>query len=419
MLCDRREYTTAKQTQSAARQNGAPGILSELYGVTNWDFDFRGHKLQGDWQACLGVTVRVPHLSWVSMNGEAKRDYPATFNYQSPWYEEYPYVENHFARIASVMTRGKAVARVGVIHPIESYWLHWGARENTAAIREEMDQNFQQLCGWLLRGLIDFDYICESTLPRYNKTADITGKVFPVGEMGYDVIIVPALETIRKTTLDRLEAFRKQGGRLIFLGAPPKYTDAIPDDAGKKLWESAEQVSFERLPLLDALSTVREIDIRDGAGVQTNGLIYQLREEGSSRWLFIAQADAPENPDLPLGDLIRIRIRGEWAATLYNTINGEISPLGVTQQNGWTLITYPFYEHDSLLLKLDKSAPQAAASTPELVTSGVSYDSRSTLTVVPAFTHFPGPVPITLHEPNTLLLDMAEFALDNGSYRPL
>jgi hypothetical protein len=109
MLCDRHEFTTAKQAQSAARQNGIAGTLSELYGVTNWDYDFRGHKLQGDWQAALGVTVRVPHLSWVSMNGEAKRDYPSTFNYQSPWYKEYPYVEDHFARIASVLTRGSCM----------------------------------------------------------------------------------------------------------------------------------------------------------------------------------------------------------------------------------------------------------------------------------------------------------------------
>ena len=74
MLCDWREYTTAKQAQSAAHQYGREGVLSELYGVTNWDFDFRGHKLQGDWQAALGVTRRVHHLSWVSMEGEAKRD---------------------------------------------------------------------------------------------------------------------------------------------------------------------------------------------------------------------------------------------------------------------------------------------------------------------------------------------------------
>ena len=122
--------------------------------MTNWDFDFRGHKLQGDWQAALGVTVRVHHLTWTSLAGEAKRDYPACIGYQSPWYKEYPYVENYFARINTLLTRGKADVRIGVIHPIESYWLHWGSEEKTGAIREEMDTNFQKLTDWLLYGFL-------------------------------------------------------------------------------------------------------------------------------------------------------------------------------------------------------------------------------------------------------------------------
>ena len=84
MLCDFRELTTAKQAESAVHQFGYEGMLSELYGVTNWDFDFRGHKLAGDWQAALGVTIRVHHLSWTSMAGEAKRDYPASLSSQPP-----------------------------------------------------------------------------------------------------------------------------------------------------------------------------------------------------------------------------------------------------------------------------------------------------------------------------------------------
>ena len=95
------------------------------------------------------------------MNGEAKRDYPATFNYQIPWYKEYGYVEDHFARLNTALTRGKALCRVGVVHPVESYWLHWGAKENTEAIRAQMDERFQNLTAWLLRGMIDFDFISE------------------------------------------------------------------------------------------------------------------------------------------------------------------------------------------------------------------------------------------------------------------
>jgi len=419
MLCDRHEFTTAKQAQSGARQNGFPGTLSELYGVTNWNFDFRGHKLQGDWQAALGVTVRVPHLSWVSMNGDAKRDYPSTFNYQSPWIAEYPYVEDHFARVASVLTRGKPVCRVGVIHPIESFWLHWGAREKTAAIRAEMDEKFLSLCDWLLRGLIDFDYICESTLPRYCKTADINANGFPVGAMKYDVIIVPAMETLRQTTLERLEAFRNAGGRLLFLGEPPAYLDAYINDGGRKLWERSERIGFERLRILDALKDIREIDIRGSSGSQTGDLLYQLREEADGvRWLFIAHAGNPKNPDLPKGDIIRIRVRGEWAATLYETTSGEIISLPVDQQNGWTTVVQPLYEHDSILLKLDKSEPVKGDTEPRLVTNTISLEGKNTMPVPPSCVRFTGTVPVTLEEPNVLLLDMAEYALDSADYRP-
>ncbi|MFR5407945.1 MAG: hypothetical protein ACLTGY_04845, partial [Blautia faecis] len=87
ILCGDPEYSTIKQAVSVARQNGREGVVSELYGVTHWDFDFKGHKLQGDWQTALGVTIRVPHLAFMSMEGEAKRDWPASINYQSPWWE--------------------------------------------------------------------------------------------------------------------------------------------------------------------------------------------------------------------------------------------------------------------------------------------------------------------------------------------
>jgi len=431
MLCDRREYTTAKQAQSAARQMGVSGTLSELYGVTNWNFDFRGHKLQGDWQAALGVTVRAPHLSWVSMNGEAKRDYPSSFNYQSPWFEEYPYVENHFARVASVLTKGKPICRLGVIHPIESYWLHWGTKENTAAIRKEMDEKFLRLCDWLLKGLIDFDYICESTLPLYCKLEDFSGDGFPVGEMKYDAVVVPALETMRKSTLERLEKFKKAGGRLIFLGEAPKYIDALPNEDGKKLWEASEKIAFERLPILTALEGIRELEIRDNSGARTGELLYQLREEEDSvRWLFVAHGESPANPDLPKGDVIRLRVKGEWDAALYDTTSGEISSIQANRQDGWTTIIRQFYEHDSLLFRLDKpitsteyltnNHAKAQSSQRKSNNDTESFPLRTPRALPSVLWREEfrnGPVPITLEEPNVLLLDMAEYALDSGEWR--
>ena len=408
MLCDFREFTTAKQAQSAARQYGCPGVLSELYGVTNWDFDFRGHKLQGDWQAALGVTVRVPHLSWVSMNGEAKRDYPSTFNYQSPWYKEYPYIEDHFARVNTAMTRGKAVCRVGVIHPIESYWLHWGARETTAAVREQMDKNFENLTEWLLRGLVDFDYVCESLLPSQCDVAAITKNGLPVGEMCYDIIVVPPMETIRATTVARLEAFMAKGGRVIFLGDAPTLVDACIDARGALAWEHGEQVAFDKLKLLDALSDVRELEIRTSYGGETSKLMYQLREEGSSRWLFIANADNPRDQDITHKETLQIKMRGTYKVTLLDSLTGEMQPLAVAYMDGQTVLRRDFYAHDSLLLLLENGKSNVKEC-------GCCAAEASAPALAPL--RFTAKVPVTLHEPNVLLLDIAEYALGNEPYR--
>jgi hypothetical protein len=79
-----RAYDTAKQVSSMARQFGWKWRLTETYGCTGWDFSFAGHKALGDWQAALGINLRCQHLSWYTMLGEAKRDYPAGIFYQSP-----------------------------------------------------------------------------------------------------------------------------------------------------------------------------------------------------------------------------------------------------------------------------------------------------------------------------------------------
>lgn len=396
MLCDWHEYTTAKQAQSAAHQFGCPGVMSELYGVTNWDFDFRGHKLAGDWQAALGVTLRVPHLTWVSMEGEAKRDYPASIGYQSPWYTEYPMVEDHFARLNTVLTRGKAQVRLGVIHPVESYWLHWGPSEATALVRDEMDEHFQSLAQWLLYGLIDFDYISESLLPQQCEAGNAP---LSVGEMAYDVVLVPDCQTLRATTVDRLESFVAAGGRLVFAGRIPELVDAKPSSRVKELAQRAECISFSKGAILSALDGVRFVDIRDDKGMRTTNLLHQVRAESDTRYVFLCHGEKPENPDVCPREDIVLRIRGEWKVRRMDTATGEIAPLHVAYEKGRTVLRYAFYAYDSLLIELTPGRAEAGEDAP----AEKKFDYY-------ALWH---PVEIALSEPNVLLLDTAQYAFDD------
>ena len=402
MLCAHYEFTTAKQAQSAVHQFGRQGMLSELYGVTGWDYDFRSHKLQGDWQAALGVTVRVQHLAWVSMKGEAKRDYPASINYQSPWWQDYAYVEDHFARVNTAMTRGKAVVKVGVIHPVESYWLHWGPASQTHGVREQMDEYFQNMTEWLLTGSIDFDFISESLLPQQCEKG---GAPLRVGEMAYDAILVPGCETLRSSTLERLEAFREAGGRLIFLGDAPALENAIPSVRGKALYDASKRVSFSREAILEALDDVRLIDIRNDDGTRTENLIHQLRAEAGGLWLFIAHSRDPYNKDIPRGQKVRIQIQGEYAAQVYDTLTGRVYAADAETAAGKTTVYATLYDYDSLLLRLEPGKSQRKAQ---------EAPARSVRCI-----KMPERVRYSLSEPNVLLLDKAETALDDGAYRPV
>jgi len=403
MLCAYFEFTTAKQCQSAVHQYGRPGMMSELYGVTGWDFDFRGHKLHGDWQAALGVTVRVQHLSWVSMKGTAKRDYPASISYQSPWYKEYRYVEDHFGRVNTALTRGKPCVKVAVVHPVESYWLHFGPNEQTALVREKLEQNFTNVTNWLLRGCIDFDYICESLLPSQCEKG---GAPLQVGEMAYDVIVVPECETLRSTTLERLEAFQAAGGKLVFMGDAPKYEDAIPSERGKALFDKSRKIAFSKGALLDELKDDRTVEIRDFSGNYTNTLIHQIREDETGKWLFISHCDEPYNKDVARSFGIHIYVKGKYKAQLWDTVTGEIKPVRHDNRGGKTHIILGLYDYDSALLFLENT----------------EEDSGWEPAAVPAPTQIQGlpyTVDYTLSEPNVLLLDVAKYALDGEDLRPV
>ena len=399
LLCNNHEFTTAKQAQSAAHQFGKEGVLSELYGVTGWDCDFRTYKHQGDWQAALGITVRVPHLSWYSMQGEAKRDYPASISYQSPWYKEWGKIEDHFARVNTALTRGKAKVKIAVVHPVESFWLHWGPNDKTASIREDTDARFQDLTRWLVEGCIDFDFISESLFPQLCEKA---GAPLRVGEMAYDAVIVPGCETLRSTTLERLEAFQTAGGRLIFLGGAPTLENAVPSERGRALYDRSEQVEYAHAAVLSALENERLISMRYDNGRLTDEFLYQLRADTDGDWLFIAHTKEPGNKDLPSRRRVVLTVKGEFAPQCCSTETGEITALGAYYQNGNTVIKTVLHGYDSLLLKL---IPGRADRPADFMQTDHKIAAFVTETAY------------ALTEPNVLLLDTAEYALDGGTFR--
>ena len=450
MLCDRRELTTAKQAQSAVHQFGCKGMMSELYGVTNWDFDFRGHKLAGDWQAALGVTLRVHHLFWTSMAGEAKRDYPASIGCQSPWYREYPWIEDYFARINSVLNRGKPVVKVGVIHPIESYWLYWGDEEHTGEIRKQMEQDFSDLVKILLYGTIDFDFISESLLAEWQQEGD-TG--FTVGAMRYSAILVPNCVTLRASTVKRLRDFAERGGRVIFAGSVARYEDGLKSEGPGELAARCITIPFSRAEILKALEPERILTIRNEAGSQAENFLYQLREEENEgqkeQWLFIAHSEKPQNPDLSRKELLKISVKGKWFVEKLDTQTGAVCITDAQYGESGTFWQEESCDYDSFLYhlseisdgtersekigdfdKMEAAGKLEAASKLEHTDKSENTNNPKNISGAmsirrnpenrrweEAEIRLPEYAEVKLEEPNVLLLDQAEYSFDKGPWK--
>ena len=398
MLCDHTEFTTAKQAQSAVHQYGREGVMSELYGVTNWDFDFRGHKFQGDWQAALGITLRVPHLSWVSMKGLAKRDYPASINYQSPWYKEYGYVEDHFARLNTVLTRGKPAVKIGIIHPIESFWLHWGPADTGSDIRREMEDNFENITKWLINGFADFDFISESLLPSQVKEVS---DLLPVGEMNYSAVVVPGCETLRRTTFEILKKFREHGGKLIFMGKCPKYLDAEPSEEIKVLYEDSIKCGFEENDILNVLEPEKFFDAVNDSGIKVRNMISQLRDDNGVKWLFLAHSEKTDKPDVSTPENLIITVKGKFTPEIYDTVSGKTYVPEFEINDGNTVIKKTVYAYDSLLIRLSDEKREMEKKKKYEAVSRISFME---------------PVEFELSEQNVYVLDMAEYNLDGGEW---
>ena len=138
-------------------------MLTELFGCTGWQMKFENYKSIGDWQALMGINLFCPHLSWYTMKGENKRDYPASIFYQSAWYKQYRYMEDYFARFHVATDGTPSDCKLLVMNPIESVWartytgcFQWiqSNDEGISDIERQYEETFRMLMG----AGIDFDY---------------------------------------------------------------------------------------------------------------------------------------------------------------------------------------------------------------------------------------------------------------------
>ncbi|MGN0964413.1 MAG: glycosyl hydrolase [Dysosmobacter sp.] len=331
-----REYLTVKQCTSVANQYGRQTVISETYGCTGWEFDFEGQKWLGDWQFVMGVTRRCQHMMLYSIAGCRKRDYPPVFNYQSSWWQSDRLIEDYYGRLAACTTAGSPVREILVIHPISSLWTKcacapdedlgrvdmntgWSDAHITA-LNEEGD-TYNRLAEMLMRAHRDFDFGDETILAE---AAHVDGSTFTVGQASYSTVIVPKVCSLFASTLELLEQYVRNGGRLIWVGDLPEMTEGRPGSRAEALFEKygfARVDTYEELPgVLDKVSE-RPFSITGRLGEEASDLLAMFRQVGEDRLLFVTNQDRNES------HWVKIRLPDAYGVTAYDPWTGKFRPV--------------------------------------------------------------------------------------------
>jgi len=292
-----------------------------------------------------------------------------------------------------------------VIHPVESYWLCFGPLDQTGVERDEREADFATLTRWLLFGLIDYDFIAESLLPDLCPLEDAAAPALPVGAMRYEAVVVPAMRTIRATTLDRLERFAAAGGAVVFAGAVPSLVDAEPSHRPGELAARCMRVALTRGALLATLSLYRDVEVRLADGEMADALLHQVRDDGNRRHIFLCNTDR----DCPRDDT-RIALGGRWDVTRLDTFDGSVHVLPTRHDGDRTVLRWSFPAHGDLLLSL------APAGTRRDSIAGGDDEAADAVWLTQSL--LADPVPVTLSEPNVLLLDRASYRLNAAPWEP-
>lgn len=380
---------SVKELSSVASQLGKKRTLSETYGGAGWELSFKDMKRLGDWEYVLGVNTLNQHLSYMSLEGARKYDYPQSFSYHNPWWPYYNNLNRHFARLSLALSSGRQKNEILVLEPTTTSWMYYRYADSNR-VNYRTGQDFQSFITRLEKAQVEYDLGCEDIIKRHGR---IAGKKFIIGEASYTTVIIPAgMENMNAETYSLLKKFQQQGGRILSFdtlscidGKKDKRTGELVPPASRfnGLNDLNNDVVQKYLPS----SSIRFASL-DTSQVK---LYHQRRRLDDGQLLFLVNSSM-ENA--AKGSFF---IKGR-DAVLLNTLTGDITDYPERQSGNGILVDYNIESAGSLLLFI---SDQRVKSNPGIA-------NTESVNGIPIETT---PLRVNRLHPNVLTLDFCDLEL--------
>lgn len=339
---------SVKELASVANQIGQRRTLSETYGGGGWDLRFEDMKRLGDWEFVLGINTMNQHLSFGTIVGGRKYDYPQSFSYHEPWWKHYGVLGDYFARLSLALSTGAEVNHILVLEPTTSAWMYAGPRPNARMM--EIGSAFQEFITRLAHSQVEFDLGSENIIRDHGK---VDGKQFVVGKRSYDVVVLPpGTENLDAATAKLIRQYMQAGGKLTSYASGELLVNGAP--GGLSIARQGEE------PANPDITSAGEM------------LFHQHRRLTDGELWFFA------NSSLETAASATVKAKGKSVEKL-DLLTGRTSPYPANVAAGSLEFSVALPPAGSLLL-VAKDVPGPAAATPQPA-AGQAVESRSPLTV--------------------------------------
>ncbi|MCK4991301.1 MAG: hypothetical protein KAS29_12470, partial [Bacteroidales bacterium] len=314
-----------RELASAANQGGHLRTLSETYGGGGWEMDFSTFKRLADWQAILGVNFVNQHLSYYTLRGVRKFDYPPSFTYHEPWWEDYRLLGDYIGRLSLAGSSGEQLNDILVLQPNTTAWMYFSRRVKNPQI-DSIQRRFKTFIWQLERKHCEYDLGSEYVIKTLGS---VSGNRLRVGNRAYRVVVIPAsLENLDNATYQLMDKFLAGGGKIVCFTNDIPYLDGEPSDAINELLKrDPDQCLFVR-DISDPL--FMEITAREGFAINEppsspGELYHQRRIMDDGQLLMLVNSSADQSATAT------IEARGKSAISL-NPVSGVISQVPVVSR---------------------------------------------------------------------------------------
>lgn len=217
---------TIYQVASVAEQFQKEQVLSETFALTGWNVSFEELKQIYEWQMVRGINLLCTHLSAYSLRGIRKRDYPAHFSYQEPWWDKFNLFVDSMSRIGMLLSEGKTECETLLIHPQSTAWVLFDGNEDNKQI-EDYDKKFNDVIDELEKKHIIFHLGDELII---EEEARVEGNKLIIGNQKYTTVVLPPHLVLFDSTKELLEQFKNNGGIVVENMTKIKSSDIVDDE---------------------------------------------------------------------------------------------------------------------------------------------------------------------------------------------